>query len=105
MKLEKIIHLEESLLLCENDNKFTMPFIDYLTLDSFLSYIERITNIYFQLVTDYQNEVNNEAISLNEKKNKINEYSNKLLQEEVNIDLTSYNEFIEKYKIISDKQY
>jgi hypothetical protein len=100
MELEKVIHIEESLLLCENENKFNMPFADYITLDSMLSYIENITDLYFQLVNDYQKQISKEAISSTEKYEKITSFNNDLLKEDIELNLTSYQSFMEKYNII-----
>jgi hypothetical protein len=97
MKLQELMHFEEKLLLCENNNRFTLSFNDYITLDKFLTEVENITNLYFQLIDDYKKHLNNENIKNEDRINLLNEYNNKLLNEKIEFDFTKYEEFIKKY--------
>lgn len=97
MKLHELMHFEETLLLCEHHNKFTMPFSDYIILDKFLTEVENITNLYFQLIDEYKKKINKEDISNEERIQKLNEYNTKLLNEEVELNFDIYNDFKQKY--------
>lgn len=97
MKLQELMHFEEKLLLCENNNRFTLSFNDYITLDKFLTEVENITNLYFQLIDDYKKHLNKENIKNEDRINLLNEYNNKLLNEEIEFDFTKYEDFIKKY--------
>jgi DNA-directed RNA polymerase beta' subunit len=97
MKLQELMHFEEKLLLCEYNNKFTMPFVDYIILDKFLSEVENITNLYFQLMDDYKRHINKEDISNEERIAKMNEYNEKLLNENVEFNFDVYNDFVKRY--------
>lgn len=97
MKLQELMHFEEKLLLCENNNRFTLSFNDYTTLDKFLTEVENITNLYFQLIDDYKKHLNKENIKNEDRINLLNEYNNKLLNEEIEFDFTKYEDFIKKY--------
>lgn len=97
MKLQELMHFEEKLLLCENNNRFILSFNDYITLDKFLTEVENITNLYFQLIDDYKKHLNNENIKNEDRINLLNEYNNKLLNEKIEFDFTKYEDFIKKY--------
>ncbi len=97
MKLQELMHFEEKLLLCENNNRFTLSFNDYITLDKFLTEVENITNLYFQLIDDYKKHLNKENIKNEDRINLLNEYNNKLLNEKIEFDFTKYEDFIKKY--------
>lgn len=97
MKLQELMHFEEKILLCEYHNKFVMPFTDYVILDNFLTEIENITNLYFQLIDDYKRHINKEDIPNEERFNKMNEYNQKLLNEEVVFNFEKYSDFMNKY--------
>lgn len=97
--LQEFMHLEEELLLCENQQKFTMPFQDYIILDKFLTEVENITNLYFQLITDYNKEINKLDIKNDERVEKMQTYNQKLLEEKVKFDFEPYREFMGKWKI------
>ena len=83
MKLQELMHFEEKILLCEYHNKFTMPFTDYITLDKLLTEVENVTDLYFQLIDEYKKHINKENITNEERNNKLIEFNDKLLNEEV----------------------
>lgn len=97
MKLQELMHFEEKILLCEYHNKFIMPFTDYITLDKLLSEVENVTNLYFQLMDEYKKFLNKENISNEERNNQLNDFNQKLLNENVEFDFKEYDEFIIKY--------
>lgn len=97
MKLKDLIHFEEALLKCELEHKFNMPFNDYMTLDSFLTEIENITNLYFQLINDFSKKVNQENISNDERKEAIKLFNQRLLEEEITFNFEPYKIFMKKY--------
>ena len=99
MTLQDLMHFEEKLLLCDYKNKFIMTFNDYIMLDEFLTKVENITNLYFQLMDDFKKDVVKENITNQEKNDKIIEFSNKLLNENIIFDFSPYKEFMEKYNI------
>lgn len=97
MKLQELMHFEEKILLCEYHNKFTMPFTDYITLDKLLTEVENVTNLYFQLIDEYKKHINKENITNEERNNKLIEFNDKLLNEEVEFNFSEYDDFITKY--------
>lgn len=97
MILQELMHFEEKLLLCENNNRFTMSFNDYIILDKFLTEVENITNLYFQLMDEYKKHLNKKDIKNDERINLLNEYNNKLLNEEIEFNFTNYEDFIKKF--------
>ena len=97
MTLQELMHFEEKLLLCENDNRFKLSFSDYLTLDKFLSEVENVTNLYFQLIDEYKKYINKKDIDNNERLKMLSEYNNKLLNETVDFDFSKYDRFMKKY--------
>jgi hypothetical protein len=99
MKLQELMHFEEKILLCEYYNKFVMPFADYIILDKLLSEVENITNLYFQLMDDFKKSINKENISNDERNQKLDDFNQKLLNEEVMFDFKEYDDFISKYNI------
>ena len=97
MILQELMHFEEKLLLCEYQHRFTMPFQDYITLDKFLTNVENITNLYFQLIDEYKKSINKENITNEERLNKLTDFNQKILNEDVMFDFQPYQEFIDKY--------
>lgn len=97
MKLQELMHFEEKILLCEYHNKFTMPFTDYITLDKLLTEVENVTDLYFQLIDEYKKHINKENITNEERNNKLIEFNDKLLNEEVEFNFSEYDGFITKY--------
>jgi hypothetical protein len=97
MILQELMHFEEKLLLCENNNRFTMSFNDYIILDKFLTEVENITNLYFQLMDEYKKYLNKKDIKNDERINLLNEYNNKLLNEEIEFNFINYEDFIKKF--------
>lgn len=97
MKLQELMHFEEKILLCEYHNKFVMPFTDYVILNKLLSEVENITDLYFQLMDEYKKSINKENISNEEKIQKLNDFNQKLLSEEVAFNFKEYESFITKY--------
>lgn len=97
MKLQDLMHFEEKLLLCENNNKFIMPFKDYLILDKFLSEVENVTNLYFQLIDEYKKYINKENINNDERLKKLSDYNNNLLNEDIDFNFSKYEDFMKKY--------
>jgi uncharacterized membrane protein YheB (UPF0754 family) len=97
MKLQDLMQFEEKLLLCEYHNKFNMPFSDYVIMDKFLCEVENITNLYFQLMDEYKKSINKENINNDEIIEKLQNYNDKLLNEEIEFNFEPYNEFIIKY--------
>ena len=97
MILQELMHFEEKLLLCEHNNRFTMSFKDYIILDKFLTEVENITNLYFQLIDDYKKHINKANINNDERLKLLNDFNDKLLNEEIDFNFTKYNDFIKKY--------
>lgn len=94
MILQELIKFEEKLLVCENQNKFTMKFKDYTTLDKLLTEIENVTNLFFQLVGDYKAFLNKQDMTNEERNAKLQEFNNNLLNEEVDFDFQPYESFM-----------
>lgn len=102
MILHDLMKLEEKLLMLELSLKFEMSFSDYITLNNFLNETEKITNLYFQLIGEYKKHLNEiKNADNNELIEKLKEYNNKLLNEEVYFEFKPYEEFIMKYNLIN----
>lgn len=97
MVLKELIHFEEKILLCDYNNKFSMPFSDIVIMDKFLTEIENITNLYFQLVDDYKRVVNKKDLDNDKKVEILKEFNEKLLNENVEFDFKPYETFIDRY--------
>lgn len=79
--------VERLLLEIENRFKFDMGFDDVRILYQHLKDIGRITNLFFALQEEYYDKFKD--------KDKLKEYHDKLLNEDINIDITDVAKFIE----------
>ena len=79
--------VERLLLEIENKFKFDMSFDDVRILYQHLKDIGRITNLFFALQEEYYDKFKD--------KDKLKEYHDKLLNEDINIDITDAAKFIE----------
>ena len=79
--------VEQLLLEIENRFKFDMSFDDVRILYQYLKDIGRITDLFFALQEEYYDKFKD--------KDKLKEYHDKLLNEDINIDITDVAKFIE----------
>lgn len=97
MCLNDLMKFEEQLLLFEYQNKFNIPFSDYIILEKILVEVENITNLYFKLIDSYTKSLEEQNIEKELQKTMLIEFNNKMLNSEIEINLTKFNDFIEKY--------
>lgn len=85
MTLQELIKIEEQLLKLEMSNIFNLHFNEIITLKAFLKEIGEITSIYLDLVESYSKLIQSEEENLTyeEKKNKLQEYNDNLLKSKV----------------------
>lgn len=98
MTLRELINIEEKLLQFENDNKFKVNFNDYIALINCLKNIDEITSNYFLLMEDYDIELQKLGMTLDEYKNTLKEYNDKLLNSNVECEVENGLNIIEKYQ-------
>lgn len=98
-KLTELMKIEEKLLLFEQDNKFLIDFNNYLVLEKYIKKIGFITSKYFLLVNEYNKSELND-VEYEEKKKKLTDYNEKLLNSEIDYDVDEVYEFMEKINIL-----
>lgn len=86
------MELEARVLLVLEKEKFTTPFDDYVHTERFAKKIGEITNLYFTLVQDYDSHLISENLSREERKEKLTDFNQKMLDSEVTVYLDNYLE-------------
>lgn len=99
MKLINIFDNEEKLLTFEKDNKFKIPFNDYIILDEILNEIGIITNKYFNLINEYNDVLLKKGLTYDERRNIIEAYNKDALNEDISINIEKLENFKKKYNI------
>lgn len=88
--INEIIKIEEMLLKIDNSCKFNLTLYQNIRLSDYLEKIGKMTNIYFELQNDYY-KLNGEEM--------FKEYHNKLVSEELFIDIEPFKMFIDELSI------
>lgn len=83
MRLKELIKVEEKWLMYDLNHKFEMDFNQYLKFIKKLKEIGEITHQYFVLISEYNAYLANQNLSLEDKKKKLENYNDKLLNSEV----------------------
>jgi len=84
----ELMRLEKQLLELNENNRFDIPFGDYIILQNLLKEIGRITNYYFYLQEEY--------FRGHGDKDKLKEYHDRLTNDEIIYDTNYVEEFIKK---------
>jgi len=85
--VEKLMVVERFLLEIENRFKFDLSFENVRVLYDYLKAVGRVTNLFFKLQEEHYNKFKD--------KDKLKEYHNKLMQEEVHLDVSKMLRFID----------
>lgn len=84
MKLKELIKIEEDWLMFDLNHKFELDFNQYLKFYKKLKEIGEITHQYFVLMSEYNALLSTkENLTLEDKKNELESYNDKLLNSEV----------------------
>lgn len=87
MILQDLINLEEQWLIFKNEKKFDLSFNQYITLQKKIKEIGEITNHYFELMKEYNIFLQKQNLSVEEHKQKLSEYNEKLLNSPISIEI------------------
>ena len=85
--VEKLMIVERFLLEIENRFKFDLSFENVRVLYDYLKTVGRVTNLFFQLQEQHYNKFKD--------KDKLKEYHDKLMNEEVHLDVSKMLRFID----------
>ena len=100
MILSELIKHEESLMRFETSSKFSMDFNDYIKLLKVLKEIGEITTNYFNLIKEYDVKLKNENFSKENRKEKLIDFNDKLLNSFIEFNEKNIIFFIDKYNIL-----
>lgn len=101
--IKEIMDIEEVLLKADNDLRYTYSLDELIKSEKYLKELGAITNLFFAVQIEYgkMNDSNDEQY-----KQKLVDYHNKLISDEIDIDLEKYVVFIKKIlNRLSDKDY
>ena len=93
LKIENLIEIEERLLMVVEREKFTTEFNDYVLASLLSKKIGEITNLFFSYLDDYDEFlIKQNTLTREERKNKLIEMRDKLLNSEVDFNPENYIE-------------
>lgn len=90
-KITELINIETKLLSIKESHRFDISLNDNVRLERLLREIGEVTNIFFSLQVDYS--------TVCKDCDKLQSYHDKLMEENVDIDLTEAKDFLNTVKI------
>lgn len=93
--VKEIMDVEKSLLELDSKYRYTYSFDELVRSERYIKEIGEITDIFFSVQNDYKHTLNNNDDDFEQK---LIAYNNKLLTDEINIDLAPYLDFINHIK-------
>lgn len=101
--IKTLMDIEDVLLRADNDIRYSYSMNEAIKSEKYLKEIGEITNLFLSLQIEY-GKVNDTKDE--EYKQKLVDYHNKLISDEIDIDITSYLSFIKEIEErIKDKDY
>ena len=98
--IKTLMDIEEVLLKADNDFRYTYSLDELIKSEKYIKEIGEITNLFLAVQIEYG------KISVENYKQKLVDYHNKLISDKIDIDLEKYIEFIKKIlNRLSDKDY
>lgn len=90
VKIKKLMELDKSLLEIHANptKKFALPFNDYLTLMQYMKEVGRITDYFFYVQDEFNNQYHDAE--------KLKEYHERLENDEIEFDVKKVEEFVER---------
>jgi len=100
MKITELINIEEQLLKFDKSiNKFNLSFSDLLKFNDYKERIGKITDTFFKTQVEYANIIKND----NDYASKLQNYHDKLMESDIDIDISELNNiFYKNENIISE---
>lgn len=102
--IKKLMTIEEILLKADNDYRYSYTLDELIKSEKYIKEIGEITNLFFTVQIEYSKVCNAKD---NEYKQNLVNYHNKLISNQIDIDITKYIDFLTsmKNKYPQDKDY
>jgi len=101
--IKTLIDIEEILLKADNDLRYSYSLNELMTSEKYIKELGEITNLFFAVQIEY-GKINDEKN--NDYKQKLVDYHNKLISDELDVNIEKYVDFIKKIESkIKDKEY
>ncbi len=100
--IKTLMDIEEILLKADSDLRFSYSMDELIKSERYLKELGEMTNVFLAVQIEYG------KINETNYKQKLVDYHNKLISDEINVDISKYIDFIKnsiKDKISSDKDY
>lgn len=94
MTVKELIEIEEKLLKFEDKEKFHLEFNDYLKLNKYLTEIGDITNLYFSLVKEYSDSLNNRELNLDASSRLLNNFNEKIYESKIDYNVDEIKKYM-----------
>lgn len=97
--LKELITIEEKLLKFEKNDKFLINFNVYIKLEKYLDEIGYITDKYFSLLKQYNEQLTKQELNFDEKSRMLYDFNEEKLETEIDYNVDDVKQFIKENNI------